>query len=220
MPDDLYNNLLKLVVFLEFILSRTIKFTSLNVLQTLIESYVSELSVLYKPSIMLSGTHELLHFIQITEDFGPVNFINCFVYEELNRKVSSMLHGFDLIGEEFIKLNSTLQYLGMYLKNSTSNNEIVNYAKEYFIIRTSNKKLLTKNIKGLHTYDDINITNIDDGYLNNIRIYFKREINISKVFNSVIFNGIKYSVFQKFRPILEKKYKFTSPMQIPQTIGT
>ena len=81
----------------------------------------------------------------------------------------------------------------MYLKNSTSNNEIVNYAKEYFIIRTSNKKLLTKNIKGLHTHNDINITNIDDGYLNNIRIYFKREINISKVFNSVIFNGIKYN---------------------------
>ena len=114
MPDDLYNNLLKLVVFLEFILSRTIKFTSLNVLQTLIESYVSELSVLYKPSIMLSGTHELLHFIQITEDFGPVNFTNCFVYEELNRKVSSMLHGFDLIGEEFIKLYSTLQYCSRF----------------------------------------------------------------------------------------------------------
>ena len=54
---------------------------------------------------MLSG----IHFIEITKQFRPVNLINCFVYEKLNRKLINLVKGKDLIGEEFIKNFSTLQ---------------------------------------------------------------------------------------------------------------
>jgi hypothetical protein len=47
---------------------------------------------------MLSGTHELLHLVDCTTAFGPLNLINLFQFEELNRILVSFLHGFDLIG--------------------------------------------------------------------------------------------------------------------------
>ncbi len=42
---------------------------------------------------MLSGTHELIHLIDCTKDFGPLNNINCFPFEEMNRKFLSCIKG-------------------------------------------------------------------------------------------------------------------------------
>jgi hypothetical protein len=60
---------------------------------------------------MLSGMHELLHLVDCTLDFGPLNSISLFTFEELNRKGVRLIKGKDLIGEEFIKLLSTAQCL-------------------------------------------------------------------------------------------------------------
>jgi hypothetical protein len=35
---------------------------------------------------MLSGVHELLHLVECTIQFGHLNSINCFPFEEVNRK--------------------------------------------------------------------------------------------------------------------------------------
>ena len=61
---------------------------------------------------MLSGVHELLHLVECTRNFGPLNNINCFPFKELNQKCIGSIHGRDLIGEEFIKLFSIMQSLG------------------------------------------------------------------------------------------------------------
>ena len=76
--------------------------------------FVNELSELYSKSIMLSGAHELLHLTHCTLEFGPLNSINCFQYEELNRKLMRFLHGTDLIGEEIIKIFGTSQILSSF----------------------------------------------------------------------------------------------------------
>jgi hypothetical protein len=49
---------------------------------------------------MLSGVHELLHLVECTITFGPLNSFSLFPFEELNRKLLRFLHGYDLIGEE------------------------------------------------------------------------------------------------------------------------
>ena len=68
----------------------------------IIREFVQELDSLYSPRIMLSGVHELLHLVEMTLDFGPLNGVNCFQFEELNRKMIRFVHGFDLIGEFII----------------------------------------------------------------------------------------------------------------------
>ena len=107
MKADHYFNLQKLVIFVETILS-PVKLKKANVL---INDFVQELAGLYTPRIMLSGVHELLHMVDETLAYGPLNNINCFQFEELNRKMLRFIHGFDLIGEEMIKVFSTAQYL-------------------------------------------------------------------------------------------------------------
>ncbi len=42
---------------------------------------------------MVSGTHELIHLIDCTLAFGPLNHINCFPYEEMNSKFLSCIKG-------------------------------------------------------------------------------------------------------------------------------
>ncbi len=53
---------------------------------------------------MLSGVHELLHLTQCTLDFGPLK----------NRKLLRFIHGFDLVGEELIKIFTTAQVLSTF----------------------------------------------------------------------------------------------------------
>ena len=192
MKEEYFNNLIKLVVFLEFLLDRRICKKNLNLYQLLIQNFVSELSELYKPSIMLSGVHELLHLTEISKQFGPVNFTNCFVYEELNRKIMRMVNGKDLIGEEFIKILSTIQSLASFLNNSKTENEILNFAKKNFVIKNSNKKCFK-----MDGFKIINLIEaIDADKLTNIKNCFNREIHITSIFSSVIFNGIRYDNFE------------------------
>ena len=102
MRFDYYQNLKKLVVFIEIILSSEINVENLTQAEKIITEFVEEVSKLYPPTIMLSGMHEMLHLVDCTLDFGPLNCINCFQFEELNRKLMRFLHGHDLIGEDRI----------------------------------------------------------------------------------------------------------------------
>ena len=95
MSHDCYENLKKLVIFLEVLLSPAIDLDNLKKVDNLIQDFVSELNELYDEKIMLSGTHESLHLVDCTIAFGPLNLINLFQFEELNRILVSFLHGFD-----------------------------------------------------------------------------------------------------------------------------
>lgn len=122
MRFDYYQSLKKLVVFIEIILSSEINVEYLTQAEKLITEFVEEVSELYPPTKMLSGMHEMLHLVDCTLDFGPLNCINCFQFEELNRKLMRFLHGHDLIGEELIKIFTTAQIL-----SSFSNSSIISY---------------------------------------------------------------------------------------------
>jgi hypothetical protein len=81
MKEEHYSNLQKLVVFVETILSPVINIQYLKSLDIIINDFVKESSTLYTPKILLSGVHELLHLIDETIEYGPLNNINCFPFE-------------------------------------------------------------------------------------------------------------------------------------------
>jgi len=113
MSLDYYQHLKKFVLFLETILSPKINVANLKRVEIVLIEFVNELSELYSKSIMLSGAYELLHLTQCTLGFGPLDSINCFQYEELNRKLMRFLHGTDLIGKEIIKICGTSQIISL-----------------------------------------------------------------------------------------------------------
>ena len=81
MKIEQYLNCQKLVVFIEVILSPVVEVSKLKSIEVVINDFVKELAGLYSPKIMLSGVHELLHLIDCTIDYGPLNNINCFQFE-------------------------------------------------------------------------------------------------------------------------------------------
>jgi len=113
MSLEYYQHLKKFVLFLETILSPKINVANLKRVEIVLIEFVNELSELYSKSIMLSGAYELLHLTQCTLEFGPLDSINCFQYEELNRKLMRFLHGTDLIGKEIIKICGTSQIISL-----------------------------------------------------------------------------------------------------------
>ncbi len=131
MNGEYYNNIKKLIIFMEILLSPSISLDDLSKAELIIFDFVKEVSKLYPATILLSGLHELLHLVDCTLDFGPLNCTNCFQFEEINRKLMRFLHGADLIGEELIKIFSTgiyfyfiyhLNYLiFFYFSNISSN---------------------------------------------------------------------------------------------------
>jgi hypothetical protein len=140
MESDQLEHLIKLVIFMEIILSREIKLEDLDFAHKIIEAFVEDYSKLYTISSMLSGVHELLHLLECTKNFGPLNNINCFPFEELNRKVIGTIHGRSLIGEEFIKLFSLMQSQSNTVTSFAKQSKLVNFIKKEMVFKTSNRK--------------------------------------------------------------------------------
>jgi len=190
MQANYYSNLKKLILFMEIILSPSINKNDLRKAETVVFEFVEELQELYPPSIMLSGVHEMLHLVDCTFRFGPLNTINCFQYEELNRKLIGFIHGYDLIGEELIKIFSTAQVLGEF-SNSVKNNALKEYIQEKLIFKTSNRKRLnySNDIKPV----DKPTKSFSPQYIKLFTNYAKKNIKELSVFEKVSFNGIVFT---------------------------
>jgi hypothetical protein len=77
--------------------------------------------------------------VDYTEEFGPLNCVNSFQFEELNRKILGLIHGKDLMGDEFMNLFSVLEALMCYSFTNT-NKTLTDFFEKHNIIKSSNKK--------------------------------------------------------------------------------
>lgn len=145
MPDAYFQHLLLLIISLENLLSKKIQVSNLNKIQTYLCKFVSELESLYDEHIMTSSAHELLHLVKCTRDFGPLNHVNCYQFEELNRKITRLIKSQDLVGDEFIKLWNVSKSLSLYINENfldedCSQNKFTEFIKRNFSIKSSNLK--------------------------------------------------------------------------------
>lgn len=138
MDADYYSNLICLVVALEHLFVDKVNKNNLDAIQGLLELFVSNLEELYKGNIMNSGVHELLHLTKCKNKFGSLNTVSCFVFEELNRKLLSLIRGRDLVAEEFIKLFIVLQNLNSFNnKLDIKSNKIRAFINENIQVKSS-----------------------------------------------------------------------------------
>ncbi len=106
----------------------------------ILKAFVLEVEQIYPANIMLSGMHELLHIVDCTISFGPINFVNCFQYEEINRKIVKFINGYDLVGVEFVTNFSILHSLQMFYQSFTSNKAFNKFIEKHKIVKSTNKK--------------------------------------------------------------------------------
>ena len=154
-----FQNLLLFTSSLEILLNRTINKRELDKTERALNLFVSQLEELYDKDFMLSGTHEVLHLVQCTRELGPLKE-NLFPLEELNRNITRLIKGQNLVGDEFIKKWSVNRNLSLLVHNNQSktSNKYFEFIKKNFSIRSSNLKrtnntflirperVLTKNI--------------------------------------------------------------------------
>jgi len=129
MDNKFLINLTKLVVATEFLLQKKILKSDLIYVKQILKAFVLEVEQIYPANIMLSGMHELLHIVVCTINFGPINFVNCFQYEEINRKIVKFINGYDLVGVEFVTNFSILQSLQMFINRLLAIKHLLNLLK-------------------------------------------------------------------------------------------
>ena len=191
MESRYYLNLMKLVVGMECLLDKRIKRANLEIVQEILVSFVKEAQQLYSSEIMLSGMHEILHLVDCTLTFGPLNCTNSFQFEELNRKIISLIFGKDLMGDEFLKLFSILQAL-TYYSFLNENPVLKEYFKEHNIIKSCNKKRLNEAQNGVFSpLGEISTASLE---VNNqvLNVYPNAALPL-KTCNRISFNGIIYT---------------------------
>ncbi|CAF0992928.1 unnamed protein product [Brachionus calyciflorus] len=76
MKFEYYQNLKKLVIFVEVLLSKNINKKDLILVEAVIREFVKEVQDLYSKKAMLSGMHELLHLVDCTFDFDNLHCFN------------------------------------------------------------------------------------------------------------------------------------------------
>lgn len=193
MQFDQYQNLKKLILFIETILAPKIDITNLKKVEKYIIEFVEELEYLYPKSIMLSGVHELLHLTQCTIDFGPLNSINCFQFEELNRKLVRFIHGYDLIGEELIKIFAVAQSLSCFMLK-IQNEKIKNYIISRMPFKTSNVKNASTNLCVISLLNKSTKT-IEPSYIKTFELFLQKSRNDMIIYSKVIYNGTTYTSY-------------------------
>ena len=137
---------------------------------------------------MLSGMHELLHIVDCTISFGPMNSVCCFQYEEINRKILHLIHSNDLVGAEVLLNFSVLQSLESYCESNTSNEKFNEFILKHKIVKTSNKKRISKDECILGLLKNIN----DQDFLKMSEYLGSKNLNHSE-FNScsrLTYNGV------------------------------
>ncbi len=192
LADKYYKNLIKLVIFLENLLLPKFDKNFAQELEKMIFSFVRELEYLYPPNVMRSGVHELVHLVDCTLDYGPLNIINCFQFEELNRKITRLYNGQDLIGEEIINNFSTLQSLA-HFSFQIMNPELRNLIFSKINVKSSNKK----------TYSNQNVIKVvgkrnivfENKYLKIYNSFFYDNIDHLEVFYKINHNGLVLSSY-------------------------
>jgi hypothetical protein len=185
----------KLYLFMQILLSKEIKQDDLDFAQMIIIEFVEKYKDFYGERNMLSGVHELLHLVHCTTDFGPLNLMNCFQFEELNRKVVGLIHGRDLMGEEFIKIFNLIQGLNSNISSISPHSIFYDLIKNEIKFKTSNKKKVMKDNKNKRKLMKIN--ELIDG---NLRKAIKTKLSLTDedidrlyFYNKFIYNDIIYT---------------------------
>ena len=136
-----YEHLINLVLSLEILFNVVVRRDALKTVKSLLFDFVRNINVLYDDFIMVSGVHDLIHLVECTEKFGPLNITNCFQFEELNRAIVLLINGKDLIGEEYFKLFTIAKSLSYFISQDKFQNEaLVRFIEKHQIIKSSNKK--------------------------------------------------------------------------------
>ena len=188
------NHLTKLVIFLEIILSRKINIKYLDFAQNIIESFGKDFAVVYLKQFMLSGVHELLHLVECTKQFGPLNNINCFQFEELNRKVVNCIHGRDLIGEEFIKIFSIIQLMSYTISKLPTSSTYHDFIVRKMNFKSSNRKNYHNSKCEINTISSSSeLTDLNKIKL--IELYFSVKIEKMYIYSKISYNSVIYSAF-------------------------
>jgi hypothetical protein len=195
-------NLKKLIIALEILLERTIKKNILTGAQLMLEEFVIELENLFNKNILLSGVHELLHLFQCSLDFGPLNNINSFQFEELNRKLIGLINGNDLIGEEFIKVFTVGQVLNSYISNNNHNSTICEFFDKHKCFKTSYLKNINKHNNEVKILDK----KLDNQLqLIGIIRHLRNDLLIEQheLFSKVSYKGVLFSNLQNIKKMCD-----------------
>ncbi|CAF0821714.1 unnamed protein product [Brachionus calyciflorus] len=145
MSIEHYNNLILLVLILEFFYSPKIKKSDLPKMKSIIMLFLNDLDELYDQKILKSGFHELIHYPDMVLNFGPINCSNCYPFEELNRKITSLIKGQNLVGQEFLKIFNIIHFLSGF-KDRTDNEYFRDFFEKYSIVKSSNTRLLNSSL--------------------------------------------------------------------------
>jgi hypothetical protein len=193
LPCEYYQHLVKLVIFMENLLFESIEEQNMIIVEEIIREFVQELETLYGEDAMLSGEHELLHLVDMTKDFGPLNNVNCFQFEELNRKLIRFIHGTDLVGEELAKIFSTAQLLYHYTRHA-NNEKIKEFILTNMSFKSSNRKKRSNNLMGQVIIKSKMEISIDPKILLLLK-NLKIDANVINVCTKLQFNGIFYDSY-------------------------
>jgi hypothetical protein len=129
--------------------------------------------------------------VDCTIDFGPLNFVNCFQFEEVNRKLIRLLFGHDLIGEEIISKYETAQSLSLF-SNTIENHALKSFVQSGVLVKTSNRKKLSTQFANHIVINSSGQSTSDNNYLTAYERATKIKPTNLIIYKKITFNGINY----------------------------
>jgi hypothetical protein len=143
LQPDYYNHLALLVKGVALLNSNSISEEDLLLSSLLLNYFVSQFSLMYGAENMSHNLHMLLHLERCVRFLGPLWIISCFKFEDINGRLSNIIHGTRHIGLQIhnnLSIITQLPVMVSRLKEGA--------AKEYCvdILQKRNKLRITETI--------------------------------------------------------------------------
>lgn len=139
-----YQHWLLLVASIQILLSENISATNLDDAESMLNSFLKDISILYRFKDYRYNIHSLLHLPLTVLRWGPLWAISAFPYENINGFLSKMMHGTKDVGKEImntLQLYNSFRSLQLSQKHSLSvdNNKLLNRFKDELPLLYSEK---------------------------------------------------------------------------------
>jgi len=93
MNQKYFNHHLQLLSAIYLLSRDSISFDQIEVARDHLHSYISKFAELYDIRNISMNVHQLLHLPDVVSDLGPLWVYSCFFLEDLNGKLSKLIHG-------------------------------------------------------------------------------------------------------------------------------
>lgn len=205
LPENYFNHWAGLVETIYILLEKNIKKVNIDKAENLLKYFVRKIETLYDQKQLTYNVHQLLHLAECVRRWGPLWANSAFVFENMNGRISSLVHGTKHLGIEIMR-NINIGLATKILKSHILKRGMKENQNKYSMLGAKVTQNLIKKIIDLKMRNSINNYSQKGSVdISELEFYYRAKI-FDKLFTSEVYKETTTNSFKVEISTIDEKY--------------